>query len=198
MRSLWIASALAIAVYGQQPDSLLWGKLKAGLHAWLSLVLLLDSTRRFGPTGLARPILVDIWYPAQLEGLNSLRYRDYLKIPPLRRYRTFASELERFLLDALSDDLFRKKWTKLSAKERTFVDTLLSKPTMAFHAPVPASGRFPLILYHTGAAGSFEENSVLCEYLASYGYAVITSALQSSDGKHVGNTMAAPRRPGAT
>ena len=80
----------------------------------------------------------------------------------------------------------------MSPDARRFAKALLSKQTMAYRAPNPAKGKFPIILYHAGAAGSLEENSVMCEYLASHGYVVITSAFQSADGQHVSNNYGGP------
>ena len=193
MRSLWVASALAIAAFGQKPDPLLWGGLKPGSYAiGYRSYFEFDSTRSFGAVGSVRPILVNMWYPAEAVGSVPLRYGDYLKIPPLPRHPNFVSNLERFLLDAVSEDLFRKKWTKVSPDARRFAEALLSKQTMAYRAPKAAEGKFPVILYHAGAGGSFEENSVMCEYLASHGYVVITSAFQSADGEHVSNNYGGP------
>jgi hypothetical protein len=53
----------------------------------------------------------------------------------------------------------------------------------------PAPGKFPVILYHPGAEGTFEENSILFEHLASHGYIVISSAYQSADPQHLANNI---------
>src|SRR5205823_5961260 len=42
-------------------------------------------------------------------------------------------------------------------------------------------GRFPVIVYHAGLEGSYEDNSVLCELLASHGYVVLSSAYHNAD-----------------
>ena len=38
------------------------------------------------------------------------------------------------------------------------------------------------MIYHGGYGSSFEDNSVLCEYLASHGYVVFGSAFQDEKG----------------
>ncbi|HYI92047.1 MAG TPA: hypothetical protein VEX68_00755 [Bryobacteraceae bacterium] len=193
MRSIWIACTLAITACGQNQDPLLWGGLKPGPYSiGYRSYFEFDPSRSFDAGGSVRPILVNMWYPAQHDASDRLRYGDYLKIPPLPQYPNFVSNLERFLLDTLSDDLFRKKWTKLNPNERRFAEVLLSKPIMAHRVARAATGKFPIILYHAGAAGSFEENSVMLEYLASHGYVVITSAFQSADGQHVSNNYVGP------
>ena len=52
-----------------------------------------------------------------------------------------------------------------------------------------APGRFPVVLYNAGAAGSYDENFVLFEYLASHGYVVVSSAFQSPFPDYVGNNL---------
>jgi hypothetical protein len=39
------------------------------------------------------------------------------------------------------------------------------------------------VIYHSGNGSSFEDNSVLCEFLASHGYVVLGSAFQEPSGK---------------
>lgn len=113
--------------------------------------------------------------------------------PPLPRYPSFGPKLEAFLLDTVSDDLFRKRRADLKPNESSFLEALLSKSVLAGSDAMPAKGSFPVLLYHSGAAGSFEDNSVLCEYLASCGYVVMTSAFPSSDGQHVSNNYGGPK-----
>ena len=40
----------------------------------------------------------------------------------------------------------------------------------------------PVVVYHCGAQSSYEDNSVLCEFLASHGYVVIDGAFQQASG----------------
>jgi hypothetical protein len=46
-----------------------------------------------------------------------------------------------------------------------------------------AEGPFPLVIYHAGAGSTFDDNSVLCEFLASHGYVVFGSAFQEPSGE---------------
>jgi len=93
----------------------------------------------------------------------------------------------------VSNDLFRKRRADLNPNESAFLEEILSKSSLAGSDATPAKGPFPILLYHSGAAGSFEDNSVLCEYLASCGYVVMTSAFPSSDGQHVSNNYGVPK-----
>jgi len=193
MRLFLIAAALATFGFAKQPDPLIWGGMKPGPHAiGFRSYFELDETRRFDRPRGPRPILVHIWYPAGAPPTEPLRYREYVTLPPLPRYPLFGPELEKFLLDTVSEGLFRKKNSALNREERDFFDALLAKSTLAYRDAPPSPGRFPVLLYHSGAAGSFEENSVMCEYLASHGYVVMTSAFPSLDGQHVSNNYGEP------
>ena len=153
---------------------------------------LFDKARRYGPGKAPRPILVAMWYPAMAATGEPLRYREYLALPPLEGYGDFAARLQKFLLNTVSDDIFGEKRADLGAEEQAFLDALLARATHAYRDAPPAEGRFPVLLYHSGAAGSYEDNSALCEYLASHGYILMTSAFQSPDGKHVSNNYGGP------
>jgi pimeloyl-ACP methyl ester carboxylesterase len=193
MRVPLIATVLALCASGQQPDPLLWGSLEPGPHAiGYRSTFELDTKRYFGRPRGPRPVLVNVWYPAEAAASERLRYRGYLSSPPLPRYPLFGPKLERFLFDTLSEDLFRKKRSDLNPDERDFFEALLSKSTLAHQGAAPSKGPFPVLLYHASAAGSYEDNSVICEYLASHGYVVMTSAFPSPDGQHLSNNYGGP------
>lgn len=193
MRPTLIASALISIGLAQAADSLLWGNLDPGRYAvGYRAYFEFDPHRHFGSRRRSRPVLVCVWYPAAAGSPEPMLYRQYLALPQLPQYPQFGSQLESFLLDTVSDDLFERKRVDLKPDERLFLDVLLRRSTLAHYNAAAAPGRFPIILYHSGAAGSYEDNSVLCEYLASRGFVVMTSAFQSPDGQHVSNNYGGP------
>lgn len=111
-----------------------------------------------------RPVLVAVWYPAAGASGARMRYRDYLDIPDAGE---FGLKLKRFGEERVTFD----------GESRGYRD-----------APV-AAGRFPVVIYHPGSDGPFNENAVLFELLASDGYVVISSAYQMSTA-HVSNNVA--------
>lgn len=72
-----------------------------------------------------------------------------------------------------------EEWTP---EEKQALEQLLQAPTGAYRDAAAAEGKFPLILFHAGYGSSFEDNSVMCEFLVSHGYVVIGSAFQQLDG----------------
>jgi hypothetical protein len=67
-------------------------------------------------------------------------------------------------------------------KEKLLLDELLDTPTPCVCNATVAAGKFPLVIYHSGHGSTFEDNSVLCEFLASHGYFVFGSAFQEPSG----------------
>jgi hypothetical protein len=171
MRSLWISLLFAAIVQGQ--DATLWGNLAPGPYPiGYRTSVALDTSRTYD--NKARPILLAMWYPASEEALNtvSARYNAYLRVPDVPEHPMFKPRLEAFVRNVVSN-----------------AARLLDTPTAAHEDAQPARGRFPVVLYHPGAGGSFEENSLLFEYLASHGYIVVSSAFQSPFPDSMGNNV---------
>ncbi len=141
-----------------------------------------------------RPMLVAIWYPASAPSSSRMIYRDYLDVPRIAEFAEFALRLKRFGEKTARETAFRKKEEALTAEDRLAFDHLFTTETRAHRDATAAAGRFPVVVYHPGASGSFEENAVLFEFLASHGYVVISSAYQISTAE-VSNNIGGPRDP---
>jgi hypothetical protein len=186
---------LLLAACAQAQDPLLWGGLEPGPHAvGFQSFIDLDPSRDYG--GKARPILFEIWYPASNAPGAAVPYARYLQVPDVAIHPQFRKRLETHVRSVVIDDLFHKKEGALSAGERAAFDKLLATATTTHLDAAPLPERFPVILYHPGAGGSFEENSVLFEYLASNGYVVVSSAFESPFPKNVANNMGGIERSG--
>ena len=147
-------------------------------------------------TGKApRPILINLWYPAErTDEIKPMPHRDYLKVatedPRLARFAAKLSEYER---NTVSIELIGKAVAKLNDEESRRFDRVWSAPTACLRDAPPLDARFPLIIYHSGAGSSYEDNAVFCEFLASRGYVVVGSAFQEVTG----HTLAVDRRDGS-
>ena len=75
----------------------------------------------------------------------------------------------------------RQGFEKLTEEERAAWDGLLATPVFATLNVPAAAGKFPVVIYHPGLGGTFDDNAVACEYLASHGYVVLSSAYQAAD-----------------
>ena len=173
-----LAAALACAL-ALTDDAPFWGDLDHGPHAvgfeshWD-----FDTSRAYSYGGIetARPVLVNVWYPALASDAPAMPHGDYFEIistdPRL-------AEFSRALVDYERGVLREYVVGDISDEE---LDAFLTTPTAARRGAAPAAGRFPVVQYHGGFGSSFEDNSVLCEYLASWGYVVIGSAYPRGDG----------------
>jgi hypothetical protein len=169
----------------------LWGKLSPGPNAvGFRALWQLDYSRRYNmtfgdkrtySTGKApRPILVNIWYPAKTAGNDKpMRHRDYLEIQSAEpRLAKFSAALANYVRNLYAQGLPDKS----TDKEKRVLDELLDTPTACFRNANATEGKFPLVIYHSGYGSTFEDNSILCEYLASHGYVVFGSAFQEPSG----------------
>lgn len=174
----------------------LWDKLPPGPHAvGFKTSWQLDYSRRYNTTfddktayaaGKApRPILVNVWYPAGKDaGAKKMPHRDYLDIrsrdPLLAKFSTKLAEYERAVI---TTEVIGKPAAELTDRERALLDEFLDTPTACVRDAAPARGSFPLVVYHSGAGSSFDDNAVFCEFLASHGFMVLGSAFQKRDGR---------------
>ena len=155
----------------------------------------------------ARPVLFAIWYPAQVSSSDSpMRYGDYFDLEttfaaglpePLNQapaqesvtaaeIEAFSQALATYAMEEFMDaTLGVSSMSLLDEARRPLLEALLQTPVPNYKNAAFAPGSFPLILYHSGLGGSYEENSILCEYLASQGYIVVSSAYPSASAAYL-------------
>ena len=132
-----------------------------------------------------RPIFTTIWYPTKKsKEEKQMMYLDYIKIqtqePKLKNFVDRINEYNR--LNSIEYMFYKSKLNK----ERTtkFVNHL-NQPINVYRDAVPLNEKFPLVIYHAGLGGTLNDNTILCEYLASHGFVVVTSAFQANDYRDV-------------
>ena len=116
--------------------------------------------------GRGRSVRISVWYPAKRQpGASRMLYKEHM--PTDAREAIFA-ELNSLLakrdIDNLRSNLRREEF-----------DTLMMTQMAAVQNAVPQNGAFPLVVYSAGLNNSSQDNIVLCEYLASHGYIVVTA-----------------------
>jgi hypothetical protein len=173
----------------------LWGKLVPGSYkVGFRTVWQLDYSRRYNTTfadkttyatsKAPRPILINMWYPAKVAGNGkTMRHRDYLDVrsaePSLAK---FSRALAGYELRLYTQELQAKPGKGPPDRGTRLLDELLNTPTPCVRDAAAAKGQFPLAIYHAGYGSTFDDNSVLCEFLASHGYVVFGSAFQEPSG----------------
>jgi len=168
-----------------------------------------DDGATYGAQRSPRPVLVLEWYPAQAAprgaSPDAQAHDDRLRDGPLRdpvlhmpygdyfsvaggdpRLLSFADALRAHAFGIFVEQVMGVPEAALDATQRAELDELLAMPTPCRRDAAPAPGPFPLVVYHSGAGSSFEDNAALCEFLASHGYVVLASAFQKGDGSELG------------
>lgn len=118
----------------------------------------------------ARPVQTLVWYPARESSKKPLSYHDYIRL-------------------AATEENFGRSQAEIDASTAAFLGgfheieagpaqarTELAAAMRARRDAAPAPGKFPVLIYAPSFSATAFENADLCEYLASQGYLVISSA----------------------
>lgn len=120
---------------------------------------------------ILRPILISIWYPSTGTTSQKTTILSYLEI--------FKSERE---WEHLPNEQLLN-WFPYPINN-SHNKAILNNTTKAFVKSNIAKGKFPVIIYAPSYEASSIENFVLCEYLASHGYIVISSPSRGAEIKY--------------
>ena len=184
---------------GDVPDRRLWGSLEPGPHAvGFARSWQLDPARNYAPeykaevavappaAAVPRPILVNIWYPARKSESPPMRYREYLEFgsdnPLIAR---FATRLGAFTGRTIAEEVLEERPATIDESEAAGIARWMGATTYAVKDAQVSAGRFPLIVAHPGLGGTFEDNSVFYEYMASHGYVVVVAPYQSENAAYL-------------
>jgi dienelactone hydrolase len=183
-RWLWLCMLLSgsgVCAQGQLQFSAPWGPHAVGFK----VVHLLDASRSWndghdpltGMPALAapeRPLQILVWYPASAAG-KPMVYTDYLALLASEDGAVNDPALVQHVVDGQI-----RAWA--GADPLIGYQTIAAQPVHATSAATPSAGTFPLVIYAPSDSNASFEDDVLCEYLASQGYVVMST---SSRGAHL-------------
>ena len=148
-----------------------------------------DDSRPYLLNGdtISRPLLIHFWYPSIEKGEgNELTFKDYIDLIALREdFGRSVSEID-------EQSYYYVKGYSDFAKEHFGLDTSLSVPYL-LDSPVYAKtgitwqntgSAFPLLMYAPSNSKASVQNHMLCEYLASHGYMVLSVASAGPNSIH--------------
>jgi chlorophyllase-like protein len=166
-------------------DFSLWGNLEKGpYNIGFTTRSYTDYSRTY-PAGdnvpAFRPVYRRIWYPTKLTKGAAVKYKDYFKFSSQSAPTDFEQKLSEEQLEGSKEYLLHGL-DRDNPDVKKSLKKFLATNTAAFFDATPASGSFPLVIYHPGLGGTVDDNSVMCEFLASHGYTVVTSPFISEDG----------------
>lgn len=177
-------------------DYPLWENLKAGkFSVGFKRIYCFDSSRKYAfkylpkvnedTTLYYRPMILNIWYPTEGKTNYLQKYEEYFEFrAPDSSWGNFLTRLKDFNIQVAKDNSFAKPVGQNTDQLKLFT-TLLQTSTSIRCNSEPLKQKHPLILYYPGMGGTVEESSVLCEYLSSHGYVVVSSLYQPNHIKHL-------------
>lgn len=159
--------------------SVLWGDLKPGEYpVGFKTIEKYDYSRTFRskydyfgeliPGENARPIQICIWYPAQKsDNDQSMVLGEY--IFPIPENQDFFP----YVTAAQQRELLQ--FMRLFGNNQALLLDASDIEMGAVRDAASAAGKFPLIVYFPDLTNGIEDNLVLCEYLASNGFVIVTT-----------------------
>ncbi|RKE04662.1 tetratricopeptide repeat protein [Marinifilum flexuosum] len=136
-----------------------------------------DNSRNYiiGHDTVNRPMLIHFWYPSQNNPeLKCMSFKDYIDLIAIRE----DFEREQQDIDKISNN-FVNAYLGFS-KQQFGIDTsitteeVLNSPVKAILNAKPIDNKFSLIIYAPSNSKSAVQNHIMCEYLASNGYCVVS------------------------
>jgi len=170
---------VSLLVSPAQAKSILWGNLEPGPYGvGFKTIEKYDYSRtlRAGADYLgtpisgenARPILIGLWYPAVWpDDALELVYGEYVfPFPHDSTFYNFLAQLQQGEFGVLN---YLAGGIAGADREALNID-------MAAGRDIPhAEGRFPLLIYFPHARSGYYDNLIMCEYLASHGFVVVST-----------------------
>jgi hypothetical protein len=133
----------------------------------------------------ARPIIINVWYPAEVKkDEKSMNYIDYIKVQNHdSTLQIFIDRIEEY--NKVNSSYYMFYRDRLSQKQKKAFSNHLHQPIETYRDAAFINDKFPLVFYHPGLGGTLNDNTILCEYLASHGFVVVTSAFQAEDYREI-------------
>jgi tetratricopeptide (TPR) repeat protein len=136
-----------------------------------------DNSRNYiiGHDTVNRPMLIHFWYPSQNNsGLKCMSFKDYIDLIAIRE----DFNVEQQDIDNISEE-FINAYLGFSKQQfgidtTTTTEEVLNSPVKAIYNAKPINDKFPLIIYAPSNSKSAVQNHIMCEYLASNGYCVVS------------------------
>jgi dienelactone hydrolase len=148
----------------------IWENLTTGDYSvGFKVISLYDSARTIKDPEGYRPVQVSIWFPSEVSDKSiPMTYKDYFLLS--------ASETRFQISETFKDSAiveYKKLLLKNGVSEKAF-DNWFNTRMLAKKGVSPLKDKFPLVVVSQGNFHSAHHQSFLCEFLASYGYVVVT------------------------
>jgi|GEM_PF-1299191 len=169
---LIIVYLISTSVFAQHE---IWNNLdKGNFQVGFKVLSLYDSSRTIDKPNGFRPVQVSMWYPANNSDKSArITYKDYFLLSAKEtNYKTSKSLTDGALVNY-------KKLLAGNGIADSSVDKWFNTKMLASKNAQPIKDIFPLVVVAQGNFHSAHHQAFLCEFLASYGYVVITTPSQT-------------------
>ena len=154
-----------------------YGPYKVGFNSYKTY----DDTRPYflGKDTISRPLLIHLWYPSrdEIEG-DALDFKHYIDLIAVREnYGILKPQIDKNsfnYVNAYSDFAKRGLGLDTSVHTRQILDAPVSaRSGLSLQQNGP---EFPLLIYAPSNSKSSVQNHMICEYLASHGFMILSVA----------------------
>ena len=165
--------------------SIFWGGLESGpfnVGYQDTTLFNADQPYEFGDYQGAKPVFISMWFPIQSDEGAKLKYSDYFHLDQNDDISQLidsmkAFQAESFFYYGILKNLDTWDPDPETPEKSALYQAILHEDVSAKWAAVPRS-KFPTIIYHHGSESLASDNFVLCEYLASQGFVVVSAQYQ--------------------
>ena len=132
-----------------------------------------------------RPIPINTWYPAKnRQPVSKMSYQDYWNFySPNSSLNVFHQRLKAYHIEKTRLYFSGKEDKDWTSNDETHFLQLLQSHTIATQNAPMIEEAFPMIVYHQGLDAHIDDNALMMEYLASWGYVVVNSSYHSTNAK---------------
>lgn len=125
-----------------------------------------------------RPMQICVWYPSSKSGSEAfMTYEDYFL---LKTSETGKREISKENINQLITD-----FVKEDGIDHSRLDDELGVQMKAIREALPASGKFPVIVYGPSWWSTAFENATMFEFLASHGYIVVSTPSMGPESREM-------------
>jgi len=147
---------------------------KGVYNVGFKVLSLYDSTRTINDPKGYRPVQISMWFPTEVSYNSApMTYEDYFLLSATEIRFQISKSIKDSTVDAYKNLLLQN-----GVNNKAF-DNWFNTQMLAHKDEMPLKPKFPLVVVAQGNFHSAHHQSFLCEFLASYGYVVITAPSQT-------------------
>ncbi len=184
MKKLFVFYLILFTInYTNAQQSSYWGQLTPGqFNVGYQDTIIFNKVQSYslGNYKGSKPFFISMWFPLQSKVGSKINYNEYLTFDAHKEITNLIDSIQQlqynsFISSAVTYNLDLWENEELSEEKQELATSILNEPLNVFKTNRFPLDSFPTIVYHHGNGGISFENSLLFEFLASYGYVIIST-----------------------